>query len=120
VVARRRARDRAASSWLAIACAAIGVAWFAVSCLDLTWKEGIACDGAGHCPGSLLCCDGICRGKCAERDAGNVGVDGPPVITCPVEVGGCFACMPGCPCTCGATHGTCCLQIGVATCAGCP
>jgi hypothetical protein len=42
------------------------------------------------------------------------------VITCPAEIGGCFACMPGCPCSCGGMQRTCCLLLGVASCAGCP
>jgi hypothetical protein len=118
-VARPRPHGRASLPWIAVCALALG--WLGLSsCLDLSWKQGIACDGAGHCPGALLCCDGACRDRCAERDAGNVTTDGPPVVTCPTEPGGCFACMPGCPCTCGTTHGTCCLQLGVATCAGCP
>ena len=110
---------RAPTALVGIAIAALAAGWLATSCLELSWKEGIACDVAGHCPGEMSCCDGKCRRQCPERDAGATS-DGPPVITCPVETGGCFACMPGCPCTCGATHGTCCLQLGVATCAGCP
>jgi hypothetical protein len=102
-----------------MAIAAIAVAVAAISCLDLSWKEGIACDGAGHCPGGMLCCDGTCRVKCAERDAAGT-TDGPPVVTCPAEIGGCFACMPGCPCSCGGMQRTCCLLVGVASCAGCP
>lgn len=102
-----------------MATAAIAVACAAISCLDLSWKEGIACDSAGHCPGGMLCCEGACRDKCAERDAAG-NIDGPPVITCPAEIGGCFACMPGCPCSCGGMQRTCCLLVGVASCAGCP
>ena len=95
----------------------------ALSCLDLSWKEGIACDVGGQCPGALSCCRGSCLRQCPAFDAGgDAGEphDGPAVVTCPAEIGGCFACMPGCACTCGAATGTCCLQFGVATCAGCP
>ena len=116
-VARQPAR--APTALVAIAVAVLAAGWLATSCLELSWKEGIACDIAGKCPGEMSCCDGKCRRRCPERDAG-LASDGPPVITCPVEAGGCFACMPGCPCTCGTTHATCCLQLGVATCAGCP
>ena len=97
---------------------AIGVV-AAGSCLSLSWKEGIACDVGGHCPGDLTCCSGACRHQCPTPDAATA-TDGPPAVTCPAEVGGCFACMPGCACACGATQAVCCLQFGVATCAGCP
>jgi hypothetical protein len=91
----------------------------ALSCLDLSWKEGIACDVGDHCPGALSCCRGSCLRECPAPDAGEPH-DGPAVVTCPAEIGGCLACMPGCACTCGTTTGICCLKIGIATCAGCP
>jgi hypothetical protein len=91
-----------------------------LSCLDLSWKEGIACGGDGSCPAGLSCCRGACTRQClAPADAGPAG-DGPAVVICPAEIGGCFACMPGCACSCGGAQGICCLQFGVATCAGCP
>jgi hypothetical protein len=88
----------------------------ALSCVDLSWKEGIACDETGHCPDALTCCNGACLGRCAPADAG----DGPAVVVCPADPGGCFACMPGCACSCGTVQTTCRLQLGVATCTTAP
>ena len=109
------ARHRFRASVLDMVVAAVAIALGAGSCLDLSWKEGIACDAAGHCPGALTCCDGSCRRQCAVPDAGPA-TDGPMIVICPSEPGGCLGCMPGCACTCGTVHAICCLQFGVATC----
>ena len=130
--------------------AALAAAWGLVpSCLNLAWREGIACDG-DRCPGALTCCAGRClrTSACTHGDAeadgagdaldlaadgASVGTDasdalasdggpsdGPMVVVCPAEVGGCFACMPGCDCVCGGSRALCCLKFGVASCGGCP
>jgi hypothetical protein len=114
------ARHRVRASPLEIVVVALAISIIAVSCLDLSWKEGIACDGAGRCPGDLACCSGSCRRQCAAPDA-SPPADGPMVVICPAELGGCFGCMPGCACACGTTQTVCCLQFGIATCsATCP
>jgi hypothetical protein len=100
--------------------AALVLATLGIACLDLAWREGIACDAAGRCPGDLTCCGGACRKQCASADDAGGGAQDAEIVVCPPVVGGCFACMPGCACSCAGATAMCCLKIGVATCGGCP
>jgi hypothetical protein len=83
-----------------------------LSCLDLSWKEGIGCSAQSTCPDDLTCCRGTCQHQCPGLSADG-GV-------CPIQMGGCFGCVPGCACTCGGLQLSCCMQLGVGTCTGCP
>jgi hypothetical protein len=93
------------------------------ACLDLTWREGIACDDRGRCPAPMRCCEGECRSRCEppRNGGGEPGSDAAAApLACPDQEGGCYACTPGCVCACGGYRGICCLKFGVATCFGCP
>lgn len=61
------------SSSLAVGGLAFALLVFAAlasSCVQLSWQEGIACDGTS-CPSGFGCCAGHCKRDCrAEPDAG--------------------------------------------------
>ena len=69
-----------ASPWLLMTLLATTLGGLASSCLKLSWRENIACDGT-TCPGSLRCCDGRCLQKCAPAvDDGGAGGAGAPDV----------------------------------------
>ena len=98
---------------LSLVLVALVLAAIGVSCVDIGWKEGIACSSGGTCPGAMTCCHGACYNHCPATTDG-----GADALMCPAEAGGCIGCIVGCACTCGTLTRTCCLQLGVGTC-GC-
>lgn len=63
-----------------------------LSCLDLSWREGVPCGRAG-CGGALTCCDGTCRKVCPagghpDAQPADGGLDdGASADTSPADLG---------------------------------